>query len=406
MNMDEAELLKFAIQEGMLDISAVQKKMEMKRKEEVLAKHPYDIYQDNQGRFCTYFPSETSKSGRVRKTRKSREDLLDDVYRFWKEHDIDEPTVEDIYREWSDAKLKRNEITIQTKNRYDRDYDLMMSEFGKRKIKMIEEYDIEEFLIDSIRKYSLTQKGFSNLRTLVYGTFKYAKKKKIVDFSISQIINDMEVSRRLFRKVSKDLDQLVFMPEEKEKLEKALLGDQDNIISVGLLLLFKTGMRPGELAALKWEDIDLENITVHVHRTEIRYQDADRKLHVEVRNSPKTDAGNRIIVVPDKYRFIFEKLKELNPNGEYLFMKDGARICCARFSYRLRKLCEQLHIVNKSQNKIRKTYATELVESDVSDSFITSQLGHTKIDTTLTYYFKDRMDIDTKKRVVNSIDRI
>ena len=83
--------------------------------------------------------------------------------------------------------------------------------------------------------------------------------------------------------------------------------------NTGIYLMFVTGMRIGELAALKREDVDPEECTVRIIRTESRKLGNGCIEQVYVRDFPKTKAGIRRIVVPEKHRWI---LKELLRIGE------------------------------------------------------------------------------------------
>ncbi len=82
--------------------------------------------------------------------------------------------------------------------------------------------DITPFLRGAIAKYSLTSKAYSNLRTITYGIFKYAKEKGYITWSISQTIGDMELPRKAFHKVIKEDDEEVFNDEEMAKLIKEI----------------------------------------------------------------------------------------------------------------------------------------------------------------------------------------
>ena len=53
VSMSDAELLKFAIENGMLDAALVQEKIEMQKREEILRKHPYDIWEGKNGKWYT-----------------------------------------------------------------------------------------------------------------------------------------------------------------------------------------------------------------------------------------------------------------------------------------------------------------------------------------------------------------
>ncbi|MCG8399650.1 hypothetical protein LWS67_24490, partial [Bacillus atrophaeus] len=54
--MDEKELLKYAVENGILDIALVQEQVEMNKREKILKKHPYDIWEGKDGYWRTYIP--------------------------------------------------------------------------------------------------------------------------------------------------------------------------------------------------------------------------------------------------------------------------------------------------------------------------------------------------------------
>ena len=96
ISMSDAELLKFAIENGMLDAALVQEKIEMQKREELLAMHNYDIWQGKNGKWYTYIPDD--QKGRVlkkRTSRKSIEDLVVEYYRCRKEIHC----IEDVFNE-------------------------------------------------------------------------------------------------------------------------------------------------------------------------------------------------------------------------------------------------------------------------------------------------------------------
>ena len=71
---------------------------------------------------------------------------------------------------------------------------------------------------------------------------------------------------------------------------------------------------------------------------------------------------------------------------------------------KLRNICTQLGIQRRSMHKIRKTYATQLINSGASESLVMRQLGHTSITTTLRHYYYDNTtDIDAHKQVEKAI---
>ena len=392
------EVLNYAIEHGIIDLSYIENKIEMEKREELLKKHPYEIWIGKDNRYYTYFPEKDNK--RMLKSRNTRQKIEDCIVDFWKQ-EMENPTIYELYIEWVDGKLKREEITITTKNRYDRQYKESMIEFGKNRVKAIEEYDIEKFLLEAIHVHKMTAKGFSNLRTLILGIFKLAKKKKLVQYSIKNVIDDMDISKKVFRKVKHEDDELIFMDEEVEKVLNYFKQHKLDLKDLGILLLFYTGMRPGELSALTWDDVN-GNI-IKIHSTEIRYENENKEYIYEVRDFPKTEAGIRDVIVPQSQLWILKEIKTLNPSGKYVFEQHGERIRTCLFDDRIRRICSKLEIKEKSLNKIRKTYATTLIDKRVDDSLIIAQMGHTDITTTKNYYYKNRKNMQQKSLIIDKV---
>lgn len=392
------ELLKYAVENGMIDLSYVQEQIEMNKRREMLEKHPYKIWEGNDGRWYTYLPDE--KKGRVLKKRNSEKEIDDVIISYWNEQ-MENPTIDEVFDEWISKKVEREEISKATRDRYQRQYNESFSKFGKKRIKDISEYDIEDFMIAALHEQNMTAKGFSNFRTLIFGIFKYAKKKRYITYSITELVNDMEISRKGFRRNKKEDKELVFMDDELPKVIRYLEENED-IMNIGLLILFKSGLRVGELAALRCEDIS--GNVIHVHRTEICYEEGGKRIF-EVRDSPKTEAGVRDVVVPDKYVTYLRKASNVSMGG-YLFEDNGKRIMTYQFRNRLRTICRKTNVVCKSPHKIRKTYASMLIDGGVNESVVISQMGHTDIRTTKGFYYKNRNGDKAIADIINSVKNL
>lgn len=396
--MSENEVLKYAVDNGMIDLSYVQEKIEMSKRKELLEKHPCKIWEGKNGCWYTYLPD--GKGGRILKKRKLKTDLENDIVKCLSQQ-ADNPTVADIFHEWIDSRLETKEISKASFDRYSVDFRRFFSVFGEREIKGITELDVEEFMLKSISDFSLTAKSFGNLRILVYGIFKRAKKKKLISFSITEVVNDLEISRNAFTKVKKDECSEVFMQDELPVVLDYLKDNLD-IVNLGLLLMFVTGVRVGELVAIKPEDV--EGNVIHICRTESHYKDKETGKDVyAIKDTPKTAAGIRNVIVPTDYIWILHKIKQMNPSGEFLFMRDGSRIRAYTVRLRLHRVCKETEVHDKSTHKARKTYASILLSAGVDTSTVISLMGHTDISCTEQYYHRNRKDIAAKTVLLNSI---
>jgi len=260
----------------------------------VTKKHPYKIWQGKDDKWYTYLPDKGK--GRILKKRQTRKSIEDEAIEYLKS-ELENPTIRDVFDEWINRKLEMGEVSTPTYERYKIDFERFFSDFGERKVKSITEEEIEDFLTNCIIQFHLTSKSFCNLKIIVRGIFKRARKKNYVQFGITELINNMEISRKIFKSVQKSDVFEVFDEEEFEKVEQYLLQNLD-LVNLGLLLTFLIGIRVGELATLKWSDFDGDSIKIQ--RTETRYKNEYGEYVYGIKESPKTEAGIREGIIPPK----------------------------------------------------------------------------------------------------------
>ena len=252
-----------------------------------------------------------------------------------------------------------------------------------------------------IRDLSLTRKAYAGLRTLIRGIFKYAKKRKYTSISITEFFGDLELPNNLFKRRIIDKQKEVFM-ENEIPLVIDYLKSKPDIYNLGILLTSQTGLRVGELSTLKPQD--LFRRIIKIRRTEDKYRDENNKWIVTVKEHAKPDAGNRDLIISTTAQETLDKILALNPTGEYLFEHGGKRIRGNTFNKRLSLICKELNIPHRTMHKIRKTYGTTLIDSDVDEGFITEQMGHSDISTTKKlYYFSNKTSKNKEKQIENAI---
>ncbi len=397
----DSEILRFIIESGKININDVQNSMEAMKRKELLEQHPYKIWQGKDGEWYTKLVAEDgSKKLRHRKTREELENVIvEHVQKV-----IDCPTIETVFREWINIRLERGEIEKSTYSRYERDFVRYFTKIKYHKIQSVTELELEDFIKRTIQEQKLSRKAFSNMRTLIYGIFRYAKKKKLVNFSIKSMMDDIEFSKHEFQKICHEDNEQVFMLDEEAKMLKYLEENQD-LINLGLLLLFKTGLRIGELTSLNKEDIR-ENM-IHVSKTETIYRDKEGRTHYDIKNFPKTEAGIRDVIVPDNCKWILNKIRRLCPFGQYVFMQNNERVRSYVFRTRLYSNCKKLDIVVKSPHKVRKTYGSKLYDSgEIPESFMLEQMGHTDISCLKKHYYYNRMNEKEKREILNQVNTL
>lgn len=399
--ISEKELLQWACDNGMLDITAITTMMTMKKREEILKKHEYRVWQGKNGRWYTYL---NAKNGRRQISTSSLEKLEDRIVNHYTDLES-EPTLEIVFYEWLSERLKFNEISKGTYDRYVNDYKRFFDESDLKwlKIKNISEDDLDEFIRQTIAEKELSQKAYSNLRTIVRGVFKYAKRRKYTNINISVFFQDLDLSKRMFKKVKHNPESQVFSEDEIPKLIE-WLDTHPKVSNYGVILALQTGLRTGELAALKYSDIN-DNI-MHVQRQEIKYKgEIKGEVIHEIVDYCKTDMGDRYIYLTDSALAIIKKIKLMNPFGEYIMMENDKRVLTNTFNDRLSRACKSLGIPVRTMHKLRKTYGTTLIDNDVDESLIMQQMGHKDISTTRKYYYFANKDNESKmNQIKNAIN--
>lgn len=396
--MKNDDMLNYVIQNGIINIDTIQKKVEMNERKRYLQKHNSSIWQGENGKWYTRI-YDTIREKRVLKKRNTKKEIEDLVIEHYKREE-DEPTLKKIFYLWIKEKIKFGEISKSTADRYESDFNrfFVLNNFQNKRVDTITEDDLEYFIRKNIVDKKLTSKGYSNLRTLINGIFKYSKKHGYTNFSITYFMGDLDLSSRVFTKKVKSKEREVFFEDEIKLITRNIIN-KPTIKRLGILLAFQTGLRVGELCTLKINDIK-QNV-IHVQRTEIVYKDECGKLIHDVKEFPKSDAGDRYLMIPNTAMETIEKIIRLNPFGEYLFCKNNknrgfSRIYGKSFNYEIHKICEEVGINPRSMHKIRKTYGTTLLDSNVDESFIVEQMGHSDIECTKKYYYYSNKNNDKK----------
>lgn len=415
--LSRGEMLNLAIENGIIDISTIKKKIEMNERKKYLEEHEFKKWKGADNKFYTYLPDQDSKRGKKLLKRTTEKDLDDAIIKFYKSKS-EEPTVSAVFSMWISEKLEYGEIQKQSYDKYNNNYirffDNEFYPISNIKIRYVDEEILEKFIKTVVSKLELTQKAYSDMRILINGIFKYAKRHGYSKISITNFMGDLELSKNMFKRIVKKKENEVFLEDEIPRIIEYLKRNMD-IRSLGLLLIFESGLRVGELSALKPCDIMVENIKknkiqkkyISVSRTEVKYKGEDGRWQCDVRDYPKTDAGIRNVIISDNAIDTISKIRRLNPFGEFLFMENGNRIRGNAFNKKLNRVCKDLNIHKRTAHKIRKTYGTTLIDNDVDDSIVAEMMGHKEIGTTKKYYYysnkSDKTKIEQMERALANI---
>lgn len=391
---DEKDFLQFLENSHIINLTFIQQEYEKMKREKILA--DTKIWLANDGRWKAYVEIAGKRRLIAKRERADLEDAIIETYK--------EPKVKfrECFEPWADDKLQYGEIQKSTYDRYQADFKRFIkgTELEYKEVKKIDELFLEDFIRKTIAENKLTAKAWGNLRTLIIGTMVYARKHGYTDFRVSLFMSELQLSNRMFeRKIVKDEEQ-VFTRDEESRIEN-YIADNPDLMGLGVALSFCTGLRVGEVAALKWSDYKGDFLSVT--RTEIKYIGEHGERIADVRERTKGRDGRRQVVLNDMAISIMEKLKAYTDGSEWVFARDGQRIKAKWLSLEITKICKLLNMPHRSFHKIRKTYATKLEQAGVSDIIKIKQLGHTEILTTKQFYYFNNEQVSEIRERLNRI---
>jgi len=393
------DLLNFIIKNDILDVSLIQDMNEIMRNKRIIEEHPYSIWYGKDEYWHTYILGEDGK--RVHVKRKNEEDVKRIIVDNVKKHET-LVTIKDIFYEWNKRKLGLGKISKATYDRNEYIFNRHYSEIQNQDIRTVTEDQLTDFLEEQVFVHSLKAKAFSNLKCVTRGMFKYAHKKKYISFFIDYVLTEVDISENDFAKEIIEDYQQVFMDDELNTIIPYLTENCD-MHNLGILLMLIGGIRVGELATLKFSDMIMEGKGINIRRTETRFKDDDGITQYKVKDFPKTSASVRTVMIPDGYSWIYDKLKEYNPDEEYIFVKNGERMTTNTFRHRMYRVCKKLDIYKKSPHKARKTYGSILLDNNVDKQTVKDQMGHVDILVTETHYHRNRKKLEQKQAIVSNL---
>lgn len=211
----------------------------------------------------------------------------------------------------------------------------------------------------------------------------------------------------------------VYSEEEQQTLE-AYMKRHINITTVGIYLCLYTGLRLGEICALKWENMNTEEGFIHVKYTTQRLSRTSRawetagvkgNLNGFVPNlprasdtglgphsnliitAPKSNSSNRLVPVPS---FLLPYIREYEKKSkpEQFFLSGDAQLPMEprTFQYQYRRYTMAAGVRYLNFHSLRHTFATRCITIGMDPKTLSEILGHSDIKITMDYYFHSTME--------------
>ncbi len=392
-----------------------------KKEQEILKQHIenfYHIWTNDKGVHLSYLPDASKPKGRKPISATTREKLERKIIDFYLEKEKQEQdeaergkltSLRTIYPAW--LKLKGLETTASTYiRRIDDDWNkyYLDDPIIDKDIRTFTKATLKEWALTKVRESKLSKTQYYNMAVIIRQCLNYA-----VDYELIPVnpYNQFKVDKKLFRKIKKPDDGTqVFLTTERPLVEEEAwkeFADKGCTSALAIPLVFQTGVRLGELIAIKDIDISEDGKYLHIQRMlqKQEHQNPDGTWGTAewiVVEHTKSSAGDRDVYLTKEARRIIKLIMETNldngfsDNG-FLFVHGGKRITPMAVDYRIRKYCDHININRKSTHKVRKSYISALLDAGLNINEVRKQVGHEDERTTLrNYCFNRKTSIETE----------
>lgn len=194
------------------------------------------------------------------------------------------------------------------------------------------------------------------------------------------------------------------LPSESEmgQLRDYLYLHEQDSTCIGILLAYHTGIRLGELCALKWGDIDFEKGMLTINRNMQRvknFQQSESKTNICIQ-TPKTVTSSRSIPLPDR---LVEFLHQNRRDGKnYVIQGKNREWAEARtVQYRFSAILKNCGITHFKFHTLRHYFATTCIQRGFDVKSLSEILGHSTVQTTMNLYVHSSMA--QKRKLMNQI---
>jgi integrase len=239
-------------------------------------------------------------------------------------------------------------------------------------------------------KRTIAPRTVRHIWTTVAAALNRAKKQRILLFNPCEVVDAPRFSQREMRSLD---------VAPAEAYLRAFSEDPE--IGAVVTVAIATGLRRGEVLALRWSDVNLDEATIRVTRameSVVTHDPDTKRAIVEVRfKDPKTPRSRRTLVLPafavDRLRrhrreqkARFEDLGVWRTNDTLVFDREGAPWAPDAFSWHFIRLVKRYKLPRVRFQDLRHSYATLMRQAGVDLTTVSRALGHSTIRTTADVY--------------------
>lgn len=276
-----------------------------------------------------------------------------------------------VTEEW--LKYKKN--TVKKSTYYNYSYSVekyLYPKFADQDITQIKDYnDFIEKLTDTLAP--------KTVRDII------TKLKEIINFYEEEHNTKINVKKMSLPKLNKKGIQIL-SNKEKQKLEKYCI-EQNSLKSLGILICLNTGLRIGEVCALRWENIDFESKKIHIEKTIERIYSKEENKTIVIIDTPKSITSVRTIPINSKLYNILKQIRGKSKKTNFVLTGSSEHYVEPRnYQYHFKEILKRSKVKKYKFHTLRHTFATNCIEAGMDIKSLSEILGHADVSITLNIY--------------------
>lgn len=277
----------------------------------------------------------------------------------------------------ADEWLETKKITIKESTYYNYVYFInkyIINILGDMTIEELQNYNFNEFITELMK--TLSNKTIRDILCIVKSILNYANEEYDANIKIKKIKSPQLIQEKVE----------ILSNREKGRLENACIRE-NTLKSIGILVCLNTGLRIGEICALKWENINLDKNILYVKKTLQRvYNKEERKTKVII-DVPKTISSIRAVPISNKLYEIIKPLKNEYKDEDFFLTGNNEKYFEPR-SYQkyFKDILRKCKIRGYKFHTLRHTFSCNCIEVGMDAKSLSEILGHSKVEITLNRY--------------------
>lgn len=308
-----------------------------------------------------------------------------------------------LYKDWIYIWLleKKDYIKESTYANYSNNiFNHIIPKLGNYYLNELNHKVIQDFLLELSKNGrkdntgGLAEKTIKDITIIIKGSIK----KGINEDKIKHI----ELTFN-YPKDNKENKLYVLTKREQNKITNYVL-ENINSRNIGLLISLYSGIRIGELCALRWEDVDFKKNCLTINKTiqRVYIKDKDKNISKVIITTPKTKNANREIPINKDFLEILKKVK--SDKKHYILTGNEKYIEPRTYRKYFNKVLDELKIKHFNFHSLRHTFATNCISLGVDYKTVSELLGHANVNITLNLYVHPRYS--QKKKCIDLVCKV